>query len=78
MNDCEIRHLQKRIDSLEDNIRKQSNTNLKKFIWLFMLSNLIFWIIIGHISLKHGLDRVESKLTPKELKICYQLEDKNT
>lgn len=76
MNDYEIKYLQKRIDSLEEKVQAQYGP--KNFIWLFILSNLMFWVIIGHMSLRHGLDKVESKLATKDFKLCYQRENKNT
>ena len=50
MNDWETQSLQKQLDRLNKKIWKDSATH---YIWLIILSNIIFWLVIDYNSLKN-------------------------
>jgi len=52
MSDWEIKNLQHQLDRLDKKIWKKSTTN---FIWLMILSNIIFWLFISNIDLRRDL-----------------------
>lgn len=53
MNEYEIKLLQQRVDRLENTISKKTTTT---FVWLMILSNLIFLLFFACVGLKHGMD----------------------
>ncbi|HBD7397088.1 hypothetical protein [Legionella longbeachae] len=59
MNEWEIKSTQRQLNRLEETVSKQSTTN---FIWLIILSNILFWFCIAHIGLKHDMNMVKNLL----------------
>jgi len=57
MSEWEIKNIQNQLDRLDKKVWKDSTTN---FIWLIVLSNIIFWLLIAHISLKHDFNAAVS------------------
>lgn len=56
MSDWEIKNLQNQLDRLDKKVWKESTTN---FIWLMVLSNVIFWLLMSHVSSKHENNAVQ-------------------
>lgn len=53
MSDWEIKSIQNQLDRLDKKVWKESTIN---FVWLMILSNVVFWLFIFNISLKHDFN----------------------
>lgn len=67
MSDWEIRHLnseikylKNRLESLEKEMHKQLyTTNFNTFLWLMLISNILFWFCIAHFTLRHDINKIQ-------------------
>lgn len=71
-NSWEINNLQQRLDRLENHASKRS---LLYLFWLMMLSNLLFWGFIAHVSLKRDVNKITQQ---QELRVCNDQLTKKT
>lgn len=69
MNDnWEIKNFQRQLDRLEDAVaRKTEGITTPNFIWLVVLSNLLFLGFIAHIGLKRDVNKISQQY---ELNAC--------
>lgn len=60
MNDWEIRNLNNQLERLDKKLHNLNmdilKENTKKFIWLIILSNFLFWLFIAYIDLRSDLN----------------------
>lgn len=64
MHDYKIKHLQQQLDRLNNDVSKQKTGN---FIWLIILSNLLFLFFVAHVGVKRDVNELNKKY---ELKTC--------
>ncbi|MFT4060191.1 MAG: hypothetical protein QM652_11660 [Legionella sp.] len=64
MHEYELKHLQQQLDRLNNDVSKQKTSN---FIWLIILSNLLFVFFVAHVGLKRDVNGI---IKNTELKTC--------
>lgn len=66
MSDWEIRHLQNQIERLENKINLEYARSLKessvRFIWLMIISNILFWFCVYHLELSRDFKQLKTAL----------------
>ena len=82
MNDWEIKNLQRQLeretknlqdqlDRLDKKVWKESTTN---FIWLMILSNVLFWLFIFNVDLRNDLKIIH--LVPQHDQVTSDIQKK--
>lgn len=61
MNDYVLNNLENRISKLEKKV------NLNTFIWLIILSNLVFWLFISSSSLRKDVNTIKKGVPLNQL-----------
>ena len=64
MHDYELKHLQQQLDRLNNDVSKQKTGN---FIWLIILSNLLFLFFVAHVGLKRDVNELINLVNQKHV-----------